>query len=365
MSHSIDLIWVVHPVEEQPHSDPATLIGSTIASQRLRVALPSIAINHAGLTQRTAVLRSEKDLAEILALGPRLVIFSKLLASSALDPHLDRHVQLARALACAQIPILVDICDNPFMGITSPYVQRLVTLATHVTVNSPAMADIVATRLNPKISVIPDPVEGIQHTPYFKPPRPSYIRRIFQLPQPPPLMILWFGGPLRSFESLRLSLSILRDLATRQPVDLHLVSAPFSEIQTEIERINSYRPSGLSARFTAWSPLALANALAATDLVFLPGEADNPEKIGVSTNRLTESIWAGRVVVASGMPSYWQFKEGAFIGDDLAQSIAQTLNDPFHALSRITIGQHIVAAHYTPNAVGRLWVTLCTELTKC
>ncbi len=358
----IDIVWVVHATDEIRVTDPAEFIGSAIASQRLRVALPSVALNQAGFNQQAATLQSDSDLRQILELHPRLVIFSKVLGAPELIMQLERHVQLARALHSAQIPALVDICDNPYLGFAAHYVQQLIALSTHVTVNSPAMADMITSHPGINLSIINDPVEGIRHTPHFKPPRHSYLKKLLRFAKPQQFKILWFGGPLRSFESLRFSLPILHTLAKRLPVDLHLVSAPFPEIQTEIDRINGFGSTNLNARFTRWSRLALAEALEKTDLVFLPGEAGNPEKMGVSTNRLTESIWAGRVVVANGMPSYWHLKEGAFIGDDLASSIKQVLRNPAHALQRIKVGQKIVAEHYTPDSVGKAWRTLCTEL---
>ena len=170
-----------------------------------------------------------------------------------------------------------------------------------------------------------------------------------------PLKLLWYGGPLRSFEPLLNLLPELARFSERQPLSLHLVSGAFKDIEGAIERFDRGPSRNIRLTFSAWTPQCLEAAISAADLVLLPGNPGDPARTGASANRLIDAIWAGRYVVASGIPSYWEFRHAASIGDDLIANLSWVLSHPGVIARRIEAGQNIIRSRYTPEAIGLAW----------
>jgi glycosyltransferase involved in cell wall biosynthesis len=100
---------------------------------------------------------------------------------------------------------------------------------------------------------------------------------------------------------------------------------------------------------------AQSQALRDCDCVIIPATVDNAQKRAKTANRLTEALWAGRPVLAHAVPSYLEFAHCAWIGEDLVAGLGVALRNPQQVLRQVRAGQDIVAARYSPEAVGGLW----------
>jgi hypothetical protein len=98
------------------------------------------------------------------------------------------------------------------------------------------------------------------------------------------------------------------------------------------------------------------------DLVLIPGDPADPLKSGVSSNRVAEALRAGRLPVASPLPSYLPLGECAWLGDDLVAGIAWAMANRGEVLARIRRGQALVAEKLNPETIGRQWRTLFENL---
>lgn len=345
----MQLTWIVDALAE-PAPEPESLAASPVASQRLRVAIPARTLAAAGITQRIAALPWAS--APGAPLRTDIAVFSKILPRS--EAHLQQHLIHARRLRHEGARIAVDICDTPFVGMQAPFMRALLDLADLVTANSPLMADVISEEIGRTVQVIPDPVEGPRLPPRFAPAARAsgWLRRGGGR-----LALLWFGGSTYNYGWLRPWLGHLARLgaAGRLELQLQVVGVNGPELQEDLARHPAGTAPGLHLAFAAWSPAVLAEALAHCDLVLIPGDGNGRTKNTMSTNRLTESLQAGRLVVANGIPSYWEFRDSAWIGEDLLAGIRWSLAHRDEALRRIHCGQQRIDAAYAPAVIGAAW----------
>jgi glycosyltransferase involved in cell wall biosynthesis len=137
-------------------------------------------------------------------------------------------------------------------------------------------------------------------------------------------------------------------------LQLTVVTAPVPALLAELARWNREAAPAMTVQFTAWSLAETQRQLAGCDLVIIPS-LDNERKNVKSPNRLTETIWAGRLAVAYPIPSYMEFAAFAHIATDLEAALSEVLATPGSHAERIAAGQQYIAGHYSHEAIGRRW----------
>jgi hypothetical protein len=352
-----DVLWIVESDGGGDVGDPRTLADSVIASQRMRVASPAAFLAAIGLNQAAASLQSADDVHFASRLTPRTAVFSKILGTADSQLHFDLHEKLLDNLLANGTRVIVDVCDNYFLGPAAEHLRRMISKATVVVANSAVTADLIQENTSVQAEVIGDPVEtrrGDSHLPAPSRRLVDVLRRRHQRPENP-VNLLWYGGPLRSFESLHKWFPALSSLSRQHPIILNLVSAPFPEILQAANEINGSGTPDFRVTFSAWTRQCLQSALLRSDLVLLPGDSRDQSKTGASANRLIDAIWAGRYVVASGIPSYWEFRHAASIGDDVIANMSWALKHPRQVQKRIDVGQSIIREKYSPEVIGHAW----------
>jgi glycosyltransferase involved in cell wall biosynthesis len=125
-------------------------------------------------------------------------------------------------------------------------------------------------------------------------------------------------------------------------------------VRTLAEQLAASRP-GLEFILTEWSLAATWRALERCDFVLLPHEWRNPWVHGKSHNRLVAAIAAGRLALASPIPSYLELKDYAWVEDDLAGGIAWAVLNPEEARERVARGQAHVERNFSPAAIAEKW----------
>lgn len=349
-----DVLWIVEVDGGGDIGDPQALAGSIIASQRMRVAIPSGYLSELGLIQTAVSLQSPDDVQLAISLTPKTAVFSKILGTVNSKLHFDLHELLLYALLERGTRVIVDVCDNYFLGPGAEQLTRMISKATVVVANSAVTADLIRDMTGVAAEVIGDPTETRWHNPHSPATTRSFID-VLTRRRRRPVNILWFGGPLRSFEPLEALIPRLSALSKKYPITLTLVSAAFPEILQAADKINASGSSTFTAAFSAWTRERVQAALVKSDLVLLPGDSLDPSRAGASANRLIDAMWAGRYVVASGIPSYWEFRHAASIGDNIISNLSWALNHPRHLQKRIAIGQSIIREKYSSRAIGQAW----------
>jgi glycosyltransferase involved in cell wall biosynthesis len=314
------VVWVSFA----PLRKTAAGLTSDVASGRYRLTLPAQAIPGSKVTH-IGPGANRRTLLERFA-GADAVIFGKLFDISLVPSTLE----LASELRKRGVKVIADYCDDHFLHpALGPGYRALANAADAVVASTPALAEVLRAQTPVRVSVVTDPVEGERGEPSA------------DLARPPRL--LWFGHPL-NLDTLPFGLSQL----TERKIDfsLTIVTSPGAGAET------------LGHRFRAWSTQAVFEELRRCDAVIIPSNPRDPRKAVKSPNRFTESIWAGRFVVAHPLPAYEPLAGYGWVGEHLGDGVAWLLENPQRALERIRAGQQAITEHYSPEAVGRAWLAV-------
>lgn len=213
----------------------------------------------------------------------------------------------------------------------------------HVTVTCNALRDVLAARAERGITVIEDPYEADGLSPW-------------RAPGADPIRICWFGNT--SAATLPVLAQALQSIVARFPdarFAVELVTAMRGDmIRNLAQQLAAARP-GLEFTLTDWSLEATWRALERCDFVLLPHAwRDDWVKVK-SHNRLVAAIAAGRMALASPIPSYVELRDYAWVDDDFAGGIAWALSNPEAARERVARGQAYVERHHSRAAVAEKW----------
>lgn len=314
-------------------------LDSDLASARYRVIVP--ATQMARRSHRINLGQIPPDATgsvDPAAITSDVVIFSKSMAPAINEP-------LARALREQGKTVVVDQCDNYFdhAHVGDKYRAHNITmcqLASVVVASTPHLASLIEEATGVKSVIITDPVEGPRGEPKFE-------------PRFPRVKLLWFGNP-GNWPAVSALLPGLAALAREIPLELHVVTRAMEEIRADLARATADSGDHLKTRLTPWTSDAVWPALADCDLVIIPSGASDFHA-AKSPNRLAESIWSGRMVVAHPLPSYEPFSRHAWLGEDIIAGIRYCVDNAAKIPGRIRDGQTLVEQVHTPWAIGNAW----------
>lgn len=295
---------------------------SDVASVRYRLTLPAQAIPGSKLTH-IGPGANRRTLLERFA-GADAVVFGKLFEMSLVPSALE----LAAELRKRGVKIIADYCDDHFLHpVLGPGYRALANAADAVVASTPGLAEVLRMQTPVPVSVVTDPVEGERGEPSTSLARPVHL--------------LWFGHPL-NLDTLPLGLDQLKE--GKFDFSLTIVTSPRAGAET------------LGHRFRAWSTQAVFEELRQCDAVIIPSNPHDPRKAVKSPNRFTESLWAGRFVVAHPLPAYEPLANYGWVGEHLGEGIAWLLEHFDEARERVRAGQEAVAREFLPAAIGRAWL---------
>lgn len=252
----------------------------------------------------------------------------------------EENERLAEDARARGMRVVVDFCDDYFEDERySGHFRRLAALAHQVVASTPEMARSVARHAGREAMVIGDPVEGPRRAPAFA-------------PRFPMLRIVWFGHS-GSVDGLAAKGGELLQLAQWLPVRLTVVTRPAPEVKKLLEDIGRESRGNLEIRLMGWSLEGTWKALEDADLVWIPSSAQAYNAVK-SANRLTESLWAGRAVVADAIPAYRPFGDLMPIGVPLHQAVPRLLEDK-GVEDRIREAQRRITRESSDLVIGRAW----------
>ena len=241
--------------------------------------------------------------------------------------------------------VLVDICEYPFVAkknaAISDFYNKALQYCDVMTVNSTRMQELMAPHLRCRPLVIEDAILEPLQKPKFVPGKV--------------LKLLWFGHPT-NYNYLATLIPSLKTFSQQQKCHLTIVSSP--ELKEKVPTVEKPLSAHFQIRFIAWSFLSQREALADCDLVLIPGDPADPRKSGASSNRIAETLQAGRFPVAAALGSYLPYEQAAWLGKDLITGIDFALSQPQEVLARIRRGQAQVKATVMPGVVGKQWLAL-------
>jgi hypothetical protein len=141
-------------------------------------------------------------------------------------------------------------------------------------------------------------------------------------------------------------------LGAEVPLALHGMAPQGTGLETLAQALREEDPDALQLRLEAWSPQAMAQALASCDLVLLPDAG------AASRSRLIGALHAGRFGIARPSPYHGKLAAFAWVGEDLAEGIRWSAAHADEVLARLAAGQRYLDEVHTPVAVARTWMQL-------
>ena len=316
---------------------------SHLASTRLRVAIPSRTLSARGYgTCIFSPALSNESVRNFNGKDIDIAVFAKLSNpdEAAFRKRATLWLELAKVLKRAGVRIVADVCDNHFGDYRGDYLRTLCAMADVITVNTPTMDGIVQQHTGRRACVCSDPIEGAKMPPRFSPGAR--------------LRVLWFGHQ-SNLRSCAHALPEFLRLVEHFDIELHLVTAAHRGAEDICAQINRQLAPRASARFTAWDLNVMQPAFEQCDLVIVPSLPEHQAKIAQSANRLIESLWAGRIVVAHPIASYREFSSFSYLGTDLAHGVLQAIEHRDEILRRIELGQAYIERQYTPEKIADQW----------
>jgi hypothetical protein len=307
---------------------------SELASARYRVLLPAQQLARRGHQVQLASLPPGGWPAQVKNAECDVLVVSK-------SFHAENE-ELVAAMKSRGVKVAVDICDDHFARPqVGDHFRRLIAAADQVIASTEAMAESIRRNTGRDAAVITDPVEGPRGLPKFSPALPR-------------LRLTWFGHP-SNLAGVSSKVHELVALAETLPVQFSIVTGDMGEVKNVVSQLGA-AAGGARCRveFIPWSIEATWKALAETDVVWIPVD-DSAKGMVKSPNRLLESLWAGRYVVADPVPSYMPFSDLMPIGGTLAQAVAAALENPPAIEQRIGAAQRRIATAHSPFECGRLW----------
>lgn len=236
-----------------------------------------------------------------------------------------------------------DLTDDRFDGAASEHLQRMVKLADRVVTVSATLQQTILQHTGKNSYIVGDPYEGPRGAPRWAPDGR--------------LKALWFGNGW-NLQALMKTLPRLVEASRTFPLDLQIVTGGVNGLEHYCDKFNQKNAGAMTLTYLPWSRAQTWDALAACDVVLIPALLDEVWTLAKSPNRIVESLWAGRFVVAHAIPSYRDFADTAWLGDDLADGIAWVMHNPDAIVNRIARAQALIERTYSPAQIAHSWERL-------
>jgi hypothetical protein len=338
-------VWLVPPAAAEyakGKTPEKNLLQCPVASVRMRLGVAALKWKQEG--HENVFIEPTATNIDSVADAADICIVSKFYHHSDLHSWID----ICRVVKARGKKLVVDVCDNPLPrpGPIPTFYTEAMAIANAVAVNSERMAELMEGHCRRPPLIIEDALLSPMQPPKFAPTTP--------------LRVLWFGHPM-NVEYLNPSLHGLRLLAEQRPLKLILVTLDGCGVKEWTQKVSA---PGFSASFVPFSIEAQAIALQHCDVVLIPSDPGDMMKAGASSNRLVETINAGRLAVASPLPSYLPFADGAWIGKNLPSAIAWSLEHPSIIVDGIKRGQELIRGRFTPEKIGKEWTDLFRSLAE-
>ena len=311
---------------------------SDLASGRYRILIPAKDLQRRGHQIELCSIPANPEVRmDANAMSADVFVLSK-----SMNVHNEA---LVKALRARNITVIFDMCDNYFAhpAYGTQYQQhttQMCKLVDKVVTSTPALSDVVRRYTGVETTTIVDPVEGVRDAARFAP----------RLPE---LKLLWFGHH-GNLGALFAELPAIAILGETLKLHLHIITTDAPKVPALIAGLNAQYTQRLSVTFTPWTTEAVWPALKQCDLVLIPTKKSDFHA-AKSANRLTESLWAGRAVVAHPLPAYLEYGDYAYLTEDMVAGIRRAVADSAVTQARVAQGQEYVNRVNAPAVIGAAW----------
>ncbi len=315
---------------------------SFLASYRYRVLIPAFELANRRLESTVITVGREPGTVERVReplKGVDVAVFSKLFDATPIQPELMRITREEGAR------MIVDICDDFDHKYYAEQYRASVRAADAVSTSSAFLAGRIAEMTGRRATIIQDPCE--------------FPRREARWSPRAPLEALWFGS---STNISGLDKAVPALARSGIPMRLVVVTRQDDSVTRWERDARPVLPPTIALEIREWSLPATEQALNECDIVVLAINRESRYYYSKGPNRMVEALWAGRFVVAHPLPAYEEFREWAWIGEDLAAGMAWALSHPDEIAQRVTAAQEHIAQRYAPAVVAGTWRTFLDDV---
>lgn len=337
---------VLFIVDDHVSRDSDGEVTADLASTRIRLILAMKALNRFGQDAKIVANTTPRSVLESPHFqNAETIVFGKVFQ--------DYGEVARRARALGKV-LFVDITDDPMQTLRFTHIQQVAGLADCAIVPTAQMGE-VARRWLPEAAVVVRIEDAFEAK--FAPPFAQFRRA------PERLELVWYGSPTNA-AFLKPHLNSLETLAYSVPLRLTMVSKAKKIFEDMLSTYSERTFGPLVANFVEWTPIAQQEAIAAADIVLLPGEASGLSA-PKSANRLISAIAGGRLAIASPLPAYQALSDHALVVENLVQGLSAALVLPAIQIERrLAAGQEAIKRRFSPDLIGRKWVQSLAGLTR-
>lgn len=295
---------------------------------------------------------------------PDVVLIGKLLPSAGADAYQNLANQVltqVQRVRQSGIPIVADFNDDhfqhPFMG---AYWRSLAQMSTVSVVGTTEMSGVVKQYADRPIQVIGDPLCSPASTArvfHRKSRESGLLRRLLKgmSEEATRLKLVWYGNAV-NWTPLQGWMAQIAPLRQQQPFVLWAMTRVTPAMQNQVAQFNQQYGPDAVIELQDWNEEDQWDSVRDADVVLIPSHVQDPTKRVKTSNRLTDALHMGRAVVASPLPSYLPFMDGAWLTDQPAEALRDLMAAPDIALRKIQRGQALALDMCAPERIGIHWL---------
>jgi len=224
--------------------------------------------------------------------------------------HTEKDVE---SLRNNNIRYIHDICDNKW-----PMLEKLWAntnqYATAITTTCYKLRDLIESKVNKDVFVIPDPTEREEEPIKFEP-NPTRLNAVYYGSAGNLKQIDWSNIDLKNID--------LKVISNKGPI--------FWDYKTQGEFVRQ------------------------SDLVLLPVNNDHEMTQYKGNNRPIDALRQGKFVITNATIPSWQLLSNFIWCGDINEGIKWAINNPKEVIKKVEEGQKLVGSIYTPEAITKEW----------
>ena len=328
----------------------------SLASARLQMLPSLIAAQQLGATPRLMSLHSSKpQLLDTLQPADACII-GKLSANTDELAHSMIMANLAATIRLKNTgsAIILQYCDHhlnrPKKHPLHKLYLDLFSLADHVIYPSKMLQKLASSSLhfNAQEHIIYDPWQISK----------QYSCR--ELHHEDSCRLIWFGSAMNVKYLTDQLRNIISQQSTERAYELTILTHPKSinDLKKIIPSLHINAPNWV-IRFIYWSnekqPQQLEHELTRAHIAIIPSDPNDPQKMGVSHNRVVDSARAGCLVLASPMDSYIEIEKICMIDEDIGKILKKASTNYKKLSTEINLACNTTPQQYSPSTNLESW----------
>ena len=183
------------------------------------------------------------------------------------------------------------------------------------------------------------------------------------------MRVIWFGSNKNVDYLINCLPELLKTWKPERNCELTILGQNYalSEVKSALENIKGPFPKW-KFRLVPWmldkQPLQLESEITRAHVALIPSNPDDPQKSGVSHNRLVDAVRGGCITIASPMESYTEIPGIALLGDNISE-LFNNAEENYDELSQtLFTGREKKIHQFNPEKNKEEWIEFWKEILE-